>query len=135
MERRVSRKQSSEKLNANYTQSLVSYFSSNVTSRPGIPRQNRWKLRSRLDNLLDSNNQQSLNIPNITIANINETHMIKQGGFAIAYYEKKNCIIYILALYYKNSNFHSFIFNHHSIDDLSYISAKELEIFYILMKI
>ncbi|CAG8825021.1 8941_t:CDS:2, partial [Gigaspora rosea] len=55
-----------------------------------IPRQNRSKLRSRLDNLLDSNNQQSLNIPNITIANINETHMIKQGGFAIAYYEKKN---------------------------------------------
>ncbi|CAG8523606.1 33940_t:CDS:2, partial [Gigaspora margarita] len=60
IECQVSKKQSSEKLNTNYTQSLVSYLSSNITSRPGIPHQNRWKLRSRLDNLLDSNNQQSL---------------------------------------------------------------------------
>ncbi|CAG8453663.1 11770_t:CDS:2 [Gigaspora rosea] len=37
MEHKVSRKQSSEKLNVNYTQSLVSYLSSNVISRPGIP--------------------------------------------------------------------------------------------------
>jgi len=51
MERRVAGFSTSTS-NNRYS-SLISYLSSNESARPGIPRQNRWKMRARFERLND----------------------------------------------------------------------------------
>lgn len=47
-----------------------------------------------------------------------------RGGFGIGRANDTIFLFQILALYYKNSNYHSFIESHTNIDELSYISVK-----------
>ena len=63
-------------------------------------------------------------MPEISIANVSEFHPINSGGFGIAYIKNTICIIQILALYFKNSNYHSYIKSHTHIDELSYIATQ-----------
>ncbi|CAG8853917.1 148_t:CDS:1, partial [Gigaspora margarita] len=51
MERKVAG--SSTSVPNNKFSSLISYLSSNESARPGVPRQNRWRMRSRLERLND----------------------------------------------------------------------------------
>ncbi|CAG8643865.1 2543_t:CDS:2, partial [Gigaspora rosea] len=52
MERKVAALSASGS-NYRFNSSLVSFLSSNECARPGIPRQNRWKMRARLKRLND----------------------------------------------------------------------------------
>ncbi|RIB10488.1 hypothetical protein C2G38_2206003 [Gigaspora rosea] len=60
----------------------------------------------------------------ISTANVNQVHLVLQGGFGIGLVNNSIFLFQILALYYKNSNYHSFIESHTNIDELSYISVK-----------
>ncbi|CAG8795894.1 16673_t:CDS:1, partial [Gigaspora rosea] len=60
----------------------------------------------------------------ISTANVSSVHPVTQGGFGIGRINDTIFFFQILALYYKNSNYHSFIESHTNIDELSYISVK-----------
>ncbi|CAG8854644.1 35115_t:CDS:1, partial [Gigaspora margarita] len=60
----------------------------------------------------------------ISTANISPVHPVTQGGFGVGRINNNIFLFQILALYYKNSNYHSFIDSHTNIDKLSYISVK-----------
>ncbi|CAG8772753.1 3840_t:CDS:2, partial [Funneliformis caledonium] len=63
----------------NFTNSMVSYLTSNSTARPGIPRYNHWITQPRLETLIQGINVPRL--PEISIANVSEFHPINSGGF------------------------------------------------------
>ncbi|CAG8593895.1 19603_t:CDS:2, partial [Gigaspora rosea] len=121
MERRVAGFSTSTS-NNRYS-SLISYLSSNESARPGIPRQNRWKMRARFERLNDEA-RNSVRLVEISTANVNPVHPVMRGGFGIGRANDTIFLFQILALYYKNSNYHSFIESHTNIDELSYISVK-----------
>ncbi len=62
-------------------------------------------------------------MPEISIANISKFYPINSSGFDIAYIKNTICIIQILTLYFKNSNYYSYIKFHMHIDELSYIAT------------
>jgi len=63
-------------------------------------------------------------LPEISIANISKFYPINSSGFDIAYIKNTICIIQILALYFKNSNYHFYIKAYIHIDKLSYIATQ-----------
>ncbi|CAB4429626.1 unnamed protein product [Rhizophagus irregularis] len=64
-----------------------------------------------------------LALPSISVANVTLENPAKCGDYAFALLGSKIHLIQILAIYYKLSNYHSYIDNTSSIDSLSYISA------------
>ncbi|PKY53258.1 hypothetical protein RhiirA4_471368 [Rhizophagus irregularis] len=62
-------------------------------------------------------------LPSISVANVTLENPAKCGDYAFALLGSKIHLIQILAMYYKLSNYHSYIDNTSSIDSLSYISA------------
>ena len=62
-------------------------------------------------------------MPSISVANVTLENPAKCGSYAFALLGSKIYLIQILAMYYKLSNYHSYIDNTSSIDSLSYISA------------
>ena len=60
---------------------------------------------------------------NISVANITLENPAKCDGYAFALLGSKVYLIQILVMYYKLSNYHSYIDNTSYIDSLSYISA------------
>ncbi|CAG8781842.1 8194_t:CDS:2 [Gigaspora margarita] len=119
MERRVAR--FSIFISNNRYSSLISYLSSNESARPGIPHQNRWKIRARFEGL---NDEARNSVIEISTANVNPVHPVMRGGFGIGQANDTIFFFQILVLYYKNSNYYSFIESHMNIDELSYISVK-----------
>ncbi|CAG8602924.1 203_t:CDS:2, partial [Cetraspora pellucida] len=83
----------------------------------------RWKNRCRLSVLSSTNKKVDLN--GITVANIGEHNPLHKHGYGFSYINHEICLVQILALYQKNSNYHSYVrddvFN---IDSLSYLSVK-----------
>ncbi|CAG8835042.1 27332_t:CDS:2, partial [Gigaspora margarita] len=100
--------------------SLISYLFSNESARPGVPCQNRCRMKSRLEQLTDG----AKNSVKISTANMSSVHPVTQGGFGIGQINNTIFFFQILALYYKNSNYYSFIESHTIIDELSYILVK-----------
>ena len=65
-----------------------------------------------------------LGFSEISTANINSLFPITIDGFGIAVIKNTTCIIQVVSLYYKNSNYHSFVESHCEIDSISYISCR-----------
>ncbi|CAG8651700.1 24198_t:CDS:2 [Cetraspora pellucida] len=83
----------------------------------------QWKNCCRLSVLSSTNKKVDLN--GITVANISEHNPLHKHGYGFSYINHEICLVQILALYQKNSNYHSYmrddVFN---IDSLSYLSVK-----------
>ena len=62
-------------------------------------------------------------MPSISVANVTSENPAKCGGYAFALLGSKICLVQILAMYHKLSNYHSYIDNTNCIDSLSYISV------------
>ncbi|CAG8747026.1 3069_t:CDS:2, partial [Dentiscutata erythropus] len=113
----------STSVSSNKFNSLISYLSSNESARPGVLCQNRWRMRSRLEQLTDGT-KNSVRLAEISIANVSLVHPVTQGGFGIGQINDTIFLFQILALYYKNLNYHSFIESYTNIDELLYILVK-----------
>ncbi|CAB4432950.1 unnamed protein product [Rhizophagus irregularis] len=107
-------------LNLNKINNLVA-LTQNDGARSGILRVNRWQNRKHLEILERCQNAPAL--PSISIANVTLENPAKCSSYAFALLGSKIHLIQILAMYYKLSNYHSYIDNTSSIDSLSYISA------------
>ena len=81
---------------------------------------------NNLEQLLNINKFLStiyLALPSISVANVTSENPAKCGGYAFALLGSKICLVQILAIYHKLSNYHSYIDSTNCIDSLSYISV------------
>ncbi|CAG8730939.1 10088_t:CDS:2, partial [Cetraspora pellucida] len=109
---------------SNTISNLIASYTSNLEiSRMEKLRGIWWKNRCRLSILSNANKRVDLN--GITIANVGEHNPFRKHGYGFSYINGELCLVQILALYQKNSNYHSYVrgdvFN---IDSLSYLSVK-----------
>ncbi|CAG8762396.1 17036_t:CDS:2 [Gigaspora margarita] len=82
-----------------------------------------WKNRCHLSVL--SNTNKKLDLNGITIANIGEHNPLCKYSYRFAYINRELCLVQIVALYQKNSNYHSYVCSDvFSIDSLFYLSVK-----------
>ncbi|CAG8817262.1 11868_t:CDS:2, partial [Racocetra persica] len=99
----------------NIISSLIASYTSNCRIR--------WKNRSRLSVLSNTNKKVDLN--RITVANVSEHNPLHKHSYGFSYINNELCLVQILALYQKNSNYHSYMCGDVvNIDSLSYLSVK-----------
>ncbi|RIB13239.1 hypothetical protein C2G38_2198430 [Gigaspora rosea] len=111
-------------VSSNMISSLIADCTSNIdTSRTEKLRGIRWKNQCHLSIL--SNTNKKLDLNGITVANIGEHNPLCKHGYGFAYINHELCLVQIVALYQKNSNYHSYVCGDvFSIDSLSYLSVK-----------
>ncbi|PKY61322.1 hypothetical protein RhiirA4_550920 [Rhizophagus irregularis] len=95
----------------------------NDGAKTGHLRTKRLQNRTRLEVLERYQNAPDYSLPSISIANVTLENPANHDGYAFALLRSKIWLVQFLAMYYKLTNYHSYIDSTSCINSLSYISV------------